>query len=77
MSKEKIIEKLESLTKEEGFLYSLSILLVKDFFLNPEEYIDVKWKEKLSFQEASFLIGLMVKHKIDLSVVPEQKKTIY
>ena len=74
MDKSKIIKKLEDLTQKPGFLYSLSVLLLKDFLLNPEESADINWNETLSFQEVSFLIGLMVKHKIDSSIMPAEKE---
>lgn len=74
MDKSKIIRQIEDLTQVPGFIYSLSFLLLKDFFLNPEESADINWNETLSFQEVSFLIGLMVKHKIDLSIIPITKE---
>jgi len=73
LGKKEIINSLEALTKELGFLYSLVIVLGQDLFLNPEESADINWYERISFQEASFLIGLLVKNKIDLSVIPTEK----
>lgn len=73
LSKEQAIAALESLTQEPGFIYSLAIMMCHDLFLDPEKSADINWHERLSFQEISFLVGLMVKHKIDLSALPSQK----
>src|SRR3990167_9926873 len=66
--KQDIIKQLESLTSEPGYIYTLAILLRHDLFLNPEELADINWFERLSFQEFTFLIGLMVKNPIDLRI---------
>lgn len=73
ISKEEIIKALEELTSEPGFIYSLAIVLRHDFFLNPEEAANINWWKRISFQEASFLVGLMVKREIDLSVIPTEE----
>jgi len=73
MSKEETIKALEELTQESGFLYSLAVVLRHDLFLNPEESADINWRERLSFQEMSFLVGLMVKHPIDFALPPDEK----
>jgi hypothetical protein len=72
VTKEEIIKALEDLTQEPGFLYSLAVVLRHDLFLNPEESADINWRERLSFQEVSFLVGLMVKCKIDISIIPTE-----
>lgn len=73
MTKEEIMLALEALTQEPGFLYSLVIVLRHDLFLNLKELADMNWRERLSFQEASLLVGLMIKHKVELSVFPDEK----
>lgn len=72
MTKSEIIQALEGLTQEPGFLYTLVLVLRQDFFLDPEESVDINWRERLSFQEAAFLAGLMVKNSINLSYVPTE-----
>lgn len=72
LSKEQAIHALENLTQEPGFVYSLSIMICHDLFLDPEKSADINWHDRLSFQELSFLVGLMVKHQIDISVFPSE-----
>ena len=72
MTKAEISRALEDLTREPGFLYTLTLILRRDFFYAPEESADVNWRERVSFQEASFLVGMMVKHEIDPSVLPTE-----
>lgn len=59
--KEEVIQKIEQLTQEKGFIYSLAWILLINFFLDPEKAADIDWRKKLSFQEISFLVGLMLK----------------
>ena len=68
-----IIQALEELTKEAGFIYSLAIMLRHNFFFDPEEVADINWHERISIQEASFLVGLMVKHKVNLTILPTEE----
>ncbi|MDD5738686.1 MAG: SEC-C metal-binding domain-containing protein [Candidatus Pacebacteria bacterium] len=72
MCTNEIINAIEDLAKEPGFIYSLAIILQRDQFLDPEEVADINWHERLIFQELSFLVGLMVKNKIDYSVIPTE-----
>jgi hypothetical protein len=74
-SKEEIVKALEELTRESGFMYSLAVASRHDLFLNPEESADINWRERLSFQEFSFLVGLMVKHPVDFTL-PEDEKAL-
>jgi len=71
VDKATIVQKIEDITKEKGFIYSLAIILLHSFFLDPEEAADIDWHSKLSFQEISFLTGLMVKNSISLELPTE------
>lgn len=62
------IKKIEELVRQPGFLYTLCTALVRDMFHDPQEVAEINWHEHLSFQEFSFLIGLLIKEPIDLSV---------
>ncbi|HVY72648.1 MAG TPA: SEC-C metal-binding domain-containing protein [Candidatus Paceibacterota bacterium] len=73
MTQEKIIQRLEDIASTPGFLYTLALLLRKDLFLFADEAADINWREKISFQEFTLLIGLMVKHKIDISFPTEKQ----
>ena len=66
-----IVGKIEEITKEKGFIYSLAIILLQSFFHDPEEAADIDWHSKLSFQEISFLTGLMVKNSISVELPTE------
>jgi hypothetical protein len=70
--KDEVIKALESLTQEPGFIYSLAMILCNDLFLDASEAADIDWRERISFQEASFLLGLMVKYPIDISNIPKE-----
>jgi hypothetical protein len=70
--KENIIKEIEKLTLEPGFIYSLAMVLRHDLFLDPEEAVDINWRERLSFREISFLVGLLVKHEINLQIFPTE-----
>jgi len=70
-SKEEIIAELEKLATEPGFIYSFCTLLL-ELFLHPHEAADIDWYKRLSFQEFSFLGGLMIKQKLNLQI-PEEK----
>src|SRR5262245_49414615 len=60
------IEKIEALAHEPGFIYTLALILMRDLFLDPEEAADIDWHDRLSFQEITFLVGLLVKRPITL-----------
>ncbi len=68
MEKSEIIKKLEEIVKVPGFIHTLTALLVKDMFFDPEEVADKDWSKHLSIQEFTFLIGLMVKNPISLEL---------
>ena len=75
-NKNTIIEALEQLTREPGFVYTLAIVVRRDFFLDPSDAADLDWHNRLSFQEVSLLVGLMVKTGIDLSVTPTEQQAL-
>ena len=72
-SKDEIIRLIENLTQEPGYIYSLSIILSQDLFLIAGEVSDIDWQERLSFQELSFLIGFLVKNKIEFNWIPSEE----
>jgi hypothetical protein len=67
-----IVQQLEDITKERGFVYTLAIISLQNFFHDPEDVADIDWRSKLSFQEISFLAGLMVKDNILLELPTEE-----
>ena len=70
-TKKEIIEKIENLTREKGFIYALAFILLQDLFLNPDKTEDINWQTRLNYQELSFLIGLMLKNKFTIDLVDE------
>ncbi len=65
--------KIEALTQEPGFVYTLAFILMRDMFLDPNEVADINWYEHLSFQELTFLVGLLVKHEINFDIPTAEK----
>jgi hypothetical protein len=68
-----IVKKIEALTGEPGFIYTLSLILLRDLFFTPEEVADIDWTDRLNFQEITLLVGLLVKKKIDLTIPTEEE----
>jgi len=77
-----VLGRIEGITREPGFVYTLAFVLMRDLFLDPQEAVDINWHERLSFQEITFLVGLLVKHDIDFTIPSEDEsqerfETIY
>jgi hypothetical protein len=74
MDKSEVFQKIETLTKQKGYVYTLSLCLFHDFFFTPEESADVNWHDRLSFQEASHLVGLLVKNGFFTDYIPSEEE---
>lgn len=59
--KQKIIQDIEAVTQQSGFLYSFAFLCYRDLFVDPEEAASRNWLESLAHQELGLLAGLLVK----------------
>ena len=69
-----IIADLEYLSQEDGFIYTFCLLVLKHLTVTIDNSNELKdWHQHLSTRELSFLLGLMVKHPLRLSVVPSQE----
>ena len=68
MEKEQILQNIDKLTSEAGFIYAFVFILVKHIFHSVDELGELNLREELSFQELAYLAGLMVKRNIDMSV---------
>jgi hypothetical protein len=66
-----VIDKIEALARQPGYIYTFSLILLRDLFFSPEGVLDVNWHEHLNFQEITFLAGLLIKGEIDLRI-PEE-----
>jgi hypothetical protein len=68
-----IVDRIEALSREPGFIYTLALILMRDLFLDPREAADINWHEHLSFQEITFLVGLFIKRDIDFTIPSESE----
>ena len=70
-NRSEIIADLERLSQEDGFIYVFCQLVLKHLTVNIDDSNELKdWHQHLSTRELSFLLGLMVKHPLRLSVIP-------
>ena len=72
MNRANVFEELEQLVQEPGYVYTLAFIARHDLFLAPEEAADINWRERLSFQELSLVLGLLVKRVFDTDILPTQ-----
>lgn len=70
-----ITNRIEALTREPGYIYTLALILLRDLFVLPEQIADINPREHLNFQEITFLVGLVVKHPIDFTVLTEDESS--
>ena len=68
-----ITQKIEDLTQEPGYIYTLALILLRDLFMLPEQIADINPREHLNIQELTFLVGLVVKHPINFTVPTEDE----
>ena len=66
-----IISDLECLGQEDGFIYTFCLLVLNNLTVTIDNSNELKdWHKHLNTRELTFLLGLMVKHPLKLSVVP-------
>lgn len=65
---ENVIQSIKKLVKNEGYIYAFCMILFEDFHFNVERLHEINNYERLSIQEASFLLGFIIKSKINLSL---------
>ena len=70
-----VVEKIEALTREPGFIYTLALILMRDVFLSPEDIADIDPHEHLNMQELTFLVGLFVKTRADFTLPTEDESS--
>ena len=61
------------LTQEDGFVYTFCHLVLGALWMSPDEIADIDWNQRLSVQELSFLLGLMVKRPLVLTAPPSEE----
>lgn len=64
------LEKINELVYSPGYFYALMILIAHDLFLTLDDFAEIDWWSRLSYQEISFLFGLLAKKPINLSKYP-------
>ena len=69
------MDKIEALTRETGFIYTLALILMRDVFLSPEDIADINPHEHLNIQELTFLVGLFVKARVDFTLPTEDESS--
>ena len=72
-----IIAELETLTQEEGFVYTFCSLVLRSLRVPTDEVSDINWSEQPNRRELSFLLGLMVKHPLKITEVPSAQESKY
>lgn len=68
-----VIARIETLTQEPGYIYTLALILLRDVFLIPEMMADINPREHLNIQELTLLIGLALKYPLDFTVPSEER----
>jgi hypothetical protein len=71
-SRGEICEEIAELARRPGFVYSLAMLLARDLLYDPAEAADIDWSARLSYQEFTFLAGLLVKEQVSLEYPTEE-----
>ena len=66
-TREEIIEDIRNLVKTKGYIYALCMILIEDFAFNLEEIHKTDVHERMSLNEAAFLVRLLIQDEIDLS----------
>ena len=56
-----ILRELELLTHTPGYIHIIAEIASRDLFFGKKEAATVNWRERISYQELSLLIGLMLK----------------
>lgn len=72
---ETILKEINTLVYQPGYVYALFMIVIHDLFLPIDKYIEVNWWERLTYQEVSFLFGILTKKPLDLLTYPEPKQT--
>ena len=81
--KQEVLSDLKSLVSSRGFVYALVLALYEDFHLDIIQAHQVDYRSQLSVKEAAYLLGLLVKEKIDFrfpespEMLISTKKEIY
>ena len=64
---ESIVSDLDHLCQEGGFIYTFFLSAYCALFASPDMVIDIDWSRRPNHQELGFLLGLIVKHPLNLT----------
>ena len=73
---QEIIKDIKELITKKGYIYSFCMILFEDFHVTLEDIHQTNVRERLSQKEASFIVGLLIQQKIDLSI-PESPYDLF
>lgn len=73
---QEIIKDIKELITKRGYIYSFCMILFEDFHVTLEDIHQTNVRERLSQKEASFIVGLLIQQKIDLSI-PESPYDLF
>ncbi len=68
----KTVADIQDLVNQPGYLYSLLTIALHDLFLPLENYLNVNWLDRISYQELGYLFGLLAKKPLSTEVYPSQ-----
>lgn len=79
---ENVISDIQNLIKQNGFIYSLCMIIFEDFHVNPEEVQDIDHTVRLSVKEVSLILGFIIQSELnferpkdDLDIIKMKKET--
>ena len=55
---------IESLSQEQGFIYTFAFMVYRALCYSPEEIPDIDWNERPNLREMALVLGLMAKHPL-------------
>src|SRR5215831_6942638 len=64
MRKEEILSQLENLVRENGYTYSLAVMVLQDLSIDVHKILEIDWHSRISFREFALMIGFMVKQPL-------------
>ena len=65
---ELVINDIKNLTSTKGYIYALCMIILEDFYINPEEIHEIDNMATLSIKEVSLLLGFFIQNDINFSI---------
>lgn len=72
-----IISEIKELINKKGYIYALCMILFEDFHIAVEELHKTDYSKRISTKEASFLLGFLIKNKINFSIPDSPQSLIH